>query len=197
MLWPVLVATHPREATWTRGERVTTRLRWLDDPQLPDDLILHDVVVRASTMCDVEGQPWGQLVKAGDLVAVRQGDHRDGEVRLDGCLGFDAHLGLFGELPATVGVVRRVRLVHDLYDRGTDGWIRRLGNLRLTDVPDASAERLCDDPSLVEPPPLGRPPNPGTMQFLSPEQYFRSNRDRLPAQQWQASGFLVDLDVTS
>ena len=197
MLWPVLLNTHPREATWSLGERVTTRLRWLDDPQLPDDLILHDVVVRASALLDVEGQPWAQLLEAGDLVAVRQGDHRDGEVRLDGCLGFDAYLGLIGALPATVGVVRRVRLVQDLYDRGTNEWVRRPGNMRLNDVPHASPQGLCDDPSLVEALPPERPPEPGTMQFLSPEQYFTRNRDRLPAQQWQARGFLVDLDITS
>ncbi|WP_030443572.1 hypothetical protein [Actinoplanes subtropicus] len=120
MLWPVLLNTHPREATWSVGERVTTRLRWLDDPQLPDDLKLRHIVVRARTLLDVDGRPWAQLLQAGDMVAVRQGDHRDGEVRLDGCLGFDAYLELIGELPATAGVVRRVRLVHDLYDRGTD-----------------------------------------------------------------------------
>jgi hypothetical protein len=197
MLWPVLLNTHPREATWALGERVTTRLRWLDDPELPDDLVLHQVVVRVSALLDVGGRPWAQLVEAGGLLAVREGDHRDGQVTLDGCLGFDAFLGLIGELPSSVGVVRRVRVVHDLYDRGADGWIRRPGDVRLTDVPDASPGRLRDDPSLVGPPlPDGYRPEPGTMRFLSPTQHFQMNRDRLPAQQWQARGFLVDLDIT-
>jgi hypothetical protein len=197
MLWPVLLTTHPREATWSLGERVTTRLRWLDDPELADDLVLHQVVVRASTLFDVDGHPWAQLLEAGDLLAVREGDRQGGEVTLDGCLGFDAYLGLISELPATVGVVRRVRLVQDLYDRGTDGWIRRPGDMRLTDVPDAFPGRLCDDPSSVDPPlPDGHQPEPGTMRFLSPTQYFQMTRDRLPAQQWQARGFLVDLDIT-
>jgi hypothetical protein len=44
MLWPVLLNTHPREATWSLGERVTTRLRWLDHPELPDDLVLTGAV---------------------------------------------------------------------------------------------------------------------------------------------------------
>jgi hypothetical protein len=88
--------------------------------------------------------------------------------------------------------------VHDRYNRGTDGWIRRPGDVRLTDVPDASPGRLCDDPPLTGSPlPDGHYPEPGTMQFLSPEQYVQMARDRLPAQQWQARGFLVDLDVTS
>jgi len=196
MLWPVLLNTHPREATWSLGERVTTRLRWLDDPGLPDDLVLHQVVVRSNTLLDVDGRPWAQLIEAGDLFAVREGDHRDGEGTLDGCLGFDAYLGLIGELPSSVGVVRRVRVVHDLYDRGTDGWIRRPRDVRLTDVPDASPERLRDDPCFVDPPsPDGYHPDPDTVRFLSPTQYFQTNRDRLPAQKWQARGFLVDLDI--
>lgn len=189
MLWPVLLDSHPREATWSVGERITTRLRWLDEPRLPDDLVLHQVVVRAATLLDVDGDPWAQLIEAGDLVAVRQGDQRSGELRLDGCLGVDAYLRLIAELPATVGVVRRVRLLHD---RGADEWIRRPGAVRLTDVPDASPERLRDETCLVEPPPESR-----AMRFMSATEYFRVNRDRLPAQQWQARGFLVDLNITS
>jgi hypothetical protein len=99
MLRLVLLNTHPREATWSLGERVTTRLRWLDDPELPDDLVLHQVIVRASPLLDVDGHLWAQLLEAGDLLAVREGDHRDGAMVLDGCLGFDAYLGLIGYLP--------------------------------------------------------------------------------------------------
>ncbi|MEV6602439.1 hypothetical protein AB0M36_37160 [Actinoplanes sp. NPDC051346] len=33
------------------------------------------------------------------------------------------------------------------------------------------------------------------MQILSPEQYNALVRDQLPPEQWQARGFLVDLDV--
>ncbi|HEX8629706.1 MAG TPA: hypothetical protein VF755_16190 [Catenuloplanes sp.] len=195
MRWPVLLDTTPRDTTWFLGERVSTRLRWLDDPDLPDDLVLHRVPVRAGTLSNTHGQPWAQLIRAGDLLALREGDPWAGEVTLDGCLGFDAFLGLIGELPGTVGVVRRVRVVQDLHDRGTDGWIRRPGAVRLTDVPDASPERLIDDPSFVEPTPPDREPEPGTMRILSPEQYFQLVRDRLPAEQWQARGFLVDLHV--
>jgi hypothetical protein len=157
--------------------------------------VLRRVGVRASTLLDFDGQPWAQLIEAGDLLAVREGHHRAGDVALDGCLGFDAFLRLIGELPLTVGIVRRVRVVHDLHDRGTDGWIRRPGALRLTDVPDASPERLRDDPSLYVSHPPDWKPEPGTLMFLSPEEYFRLAYDRLPAEQWQARGFLVDLDV--
>lgn len=195
MIWPILLSADPRDTTWSLGDRVSTRLRWLDDPDLPDDLLLHQVALRASTLTDFHGQPWAQLVEAGDLLAVRQGDHRGGAVTLDGCLGFDAYLGLIGELPATVGIVRRVRVVHDLHDRGTDRWIRRPGHVRLTDVPDACPERLRDDPSFFDPAPPDWEPEPGTMQILSSEQYFQLVRDQLPAEQWQARGFLVDLDV--
>ena len=195
MLWPVLLNADPRDATWSLGERVSTRLRWLDNPELPDDLVLQEVVMRASTLINSHGQPWAQLLRAGDPLAVREGDHRAGDITLDGCLGFDAYLGIIGELPVTVGIVRRVRVVHELHDRGADGWIRRPGRLRLTDVSDPCAERLCDDPSFFKPTPPDWEPEPGPMQFLSPEQYFQLVRGRLPAEQWQACGFLVDLDV--
>ncbi|WP_433076892.1 hypothetical protein ACQP1P_33120 [Dactylosporangium sp. CA-052675] len=197
MLWPVLLNTHPREANWSLGERVTTRPRWLDDPEPPDDLVLHQVVVRASTLLDADGRPWAQLVQAGNLLAVRQGDDRRGELTLDGCLGFDGWLGLIGELPFTEGVVRRIRIMHDLYDRSTDGWIRRPGRVRLTEVPDTSPGRLCDGPSCIKALPAEGQPEPGTIQFVSPTQYFRMTRDQLPAQQWQTRGFLVDLEITS
>jgi hypothetical protein len=195
MLWPVLLDTTPRDTVWSLGERVSARLRWLDAPDLPDDLVLHRVVARAGTLLDLDGQPWTQLIDAGDLRAIRDGDPRPGDVTLDGCLGFDAFPGIIGELPVTVGVVRRVRVVHDLHDRGTSEWIRRPGAVRLTDVPDACPTRLRDEPSLHEPMPDDWEPEPGTVQLMSPEQYFQLVRDQLPVEQWQARGFLVDLDV--
>jgi hypothetical protein len=191
MLWPVVLDPHPRDAAWSVGERVTTRLRWLDDPQLPDDLVLREVVARAHPLLDVDGRPWAQVIEAGGLRAVREGDQRGGAVTLGGCLGVDAYLGLIDKLPATTGVVRRVRVLHDRYDRGLDGWTRGPGEVRLTDVPDAGPERLRDDRSDA-----GTPPEPGSVRFLSPEQHFQLSRDRLPAQRWAARGFLVDLDVT-
>ncbi|GAB1692749.1 hypothetical protein [Krasilnikovia sp. M28-CT-15] len=195
MLWPVLLDTTARDSMWSLGERVSTRLRWLDHPDLPDDVLLYRVPVRARTLRDVDGRPWAQLVEAGDLLAIREGDRCAGEVILDGCLGLDAFLGIIGELPDTVGTVRRVRVLQDLHDRGTDRWIRRPEAVRLIDVPDASPHRLIDEPSSFEPMHPDWEPEPGSMQILSPEQYFQMARDRLPAEQWQARGFLVDLDV--
>ncbi|MFB9236256.1 hypothetical protein ACFFWC_11970 [Plantactinospora siamensis] len=195
MPWPVLLDAHPRAATWSLGERVTTRLSWLDHPELPDDLVLRQVVFRVSPLQDADGRPWAQLITAGDLLAVRAGDHRGGEVALDGCLGVDAYLGLIGDLPATTGVVRRVRVVHDLCDLDTEGWVRRPGHVRLTDVPDASPGRLRTDTSGADPAPPEQERVPGGIRFLSPAQYAGRAGDRLTAPRWQPRGFLVDLDV--
>ncbi len=195
MLWPVLLNTDPLDTSWSLGERVSTRLRWLDDPDLPAELVLRPVGVRASTLIGADGQPWAQLVEAGGVRAVREGHSNAGDLRIGGCLGYDAFLRLIGELPVTLGIVRRVRVLHALHDRGIDGWIPRPGALRFTDVPDASPERLRDDPDLDEPHPPGWEPEPGTMVVLSAEEYFRLAYDGLPAEQWQARGFLVDLDV--
>ncbi|WP_436536226.1 hypothetical protein [Actinoplanes sp. HUAS TT8] len=191
MLWPVLLDTSPRDTVWSVGERISTRLRWLDDPDLPDDLMLRHVALRAGALLDVDGEPWAQLLEAGDLRAIRAGVYETGEVTLDGCLGFDAFLGMINELPATVGVVRRVRVVRDLHDRGADEWIRRPGAVRLTDVPDASPTRLSDEPM-----PDDQDPDPGTVQIMSPEEYFQLAYDQLPEEQWQARGFLVDLELS-
>ncbi|WP_328475245.1 hypothetical protein OHA21_18205 [Actinoplanes sp. NBC_00393] len=192
MLWPVLLDSSPRDTVWSLGERVSTRLRWLDEPDLSDDLVLHRTPVRTSALRDCHGEPWAQLVESGDLRAVREGDQSACEITLSGCLGFDAFLGIIGELPVTVGIVRRVRLVQDLHERGADQWMRRPGGVRLIDVPDAGPQRLIDDPSLFEPMPPDWEPEPGTVQFMSPEQHFRMVRDK---EQWQARGFLVDLEV--
>ncbi len=194
-LWPVLLDTHPRDTVWSLGERVSTRLRWLDNPDLPDDVVLRQIPARAGTLVDSHGRPWAQLIRIGDVLAVREGDHRAGEVTLGGCLGVDAYLGLVGDVPVTVGVVRRVQVVHDLHDLGAGGWVRRPGAVRLTEVPDAGPERLRDEPSLVEAVSPDRIPEAGTMRIVSPKQYVRMFRDQLPAEQWQARGFLVDLEV--
>lgn len=210
MLWPVLLDAHPRDTAWSLGERVSTRLRWLDAPDLPADLIVRQVGVRASALPGADGRPWAQLVEAGGLVAFREGHQAAGHLVLDGCLGFDAFLPLIDGLPATVGTVRRVRMLHELHDRSPGGWIRRGGAPRLTDVPDAAPERLRDEPSpfdasdraahdALDGAPLGsapRDPASGAMVVLSPEEYLRLAYDRLPARQWQARGFLVDLETT-
>ncbi|OJF14950.1 hypothetical protein [Couchioplanes caeruleus] len=197
MLWPVMLLNGccPPDTIWALGERVETRLSWLEDPDLPADLVLHQVTVRAGTWLNANGQPWAQMIEAGDLRALRQGDHRSGDLVLDGCLIVDAYPALTGYLPLTAGVVRRVRLIQDLHEQGTDDWVRRPGGVRLIDVPDAGPDRFRDDPDLSEPTPPDWEPDPDTMRIFSPEQYYALARDRLPAEQWQARGFLIDLDV--
>lgn len=195
MLWPVLLNADPLAASWSLGERVSTRLRWLDHPDLPADLALRQVGVRASMLTGADGQPWAQLIEAGGLRAVRDGHHGAGHLTVDGCPGYDDFLRLIGELPVTVGIVRRVRVLHALHDRGTDGWIPRPGTLRFTDVPDASPERLRDDPDLDEPQAPQCEHEPGSMVWLSADEYYRLAYHQLPAEQWQGQGFLVDLDV--
>ncbi|GGQ67862.1 hypothetical protein [Couchioplanes azureus] len=197
MLWPVLLlggCCHP-DTIWCPGERVETRLHWVDDPDLPAELVLHQVGVRAGTWLDADRKPWAQMIEAGDLRALRQGDHRAGDLVLDGCLMVDAYPVLTGDLPLTAGVVRRVRVVQDLHEQGAEYWVRRPGGVRLIDVPDADPDHLRDDPDLCEPTPSDWEPDPEKLRIFSPEQYYALVRDQLPAEQWQARGFLVDLDV--
>jgi hypothetical protein len=192
VLWPVLLDAHPRDTTWSLGEQVSTRLRWLDTPDLPAELVVRQVGVRASALPGADGRPWAQLVEAGGLAAVREGHRAAGHLALDGCLGCDAFLPLIDGLPATVGTVRRVRVLHELHDRSPGGWVRRGCAPRMTDVPDAAPERLRDDPAPFD----ALDGEPGRMVILSPEEHFRLAYDRLPARQWQARGFLVDLETT-
>src|SRR3954447_9671085 len=99
MLWPVLLGTEPRDTAWSLGERVSARLRWLDAPELPDDVLLHRVAARASALIDAHGRPWAQLVETGGLRAIRESHLAAGHITLDGCLGFDAFLRVLGDLP--------------------------------------------------------------------------------------------------
>lgn len=188
--WPVWLGSTPLDPPWSVGDRVVTRLRWCDDPDLPDHLALRKVRVRATVLRGADEQPWAHLVEADGLVAVRSGHHTSGEITISGCLSYDDLLRIVGDMPSTTGVVRRIRVVSYLYDRGADGWVRRPDAPRLTDVPDASPARLSDGP-----PPEARAPSTGSFVFLSPEQHFQLARDRLPPQQWQAHGFLIDLEV--
>ncbi|MFI5493468.1 hypothetical protein [Actinoplanes sp. NPDC051859] len=113
------------------------------------------------------------------------------DVTPEGRLGEAHFMAVLGTSPVTEGVVRRVRLVQDLHDRGTEEWVRRPGETRLIDLPDAGPGGLRDDPQLDEDPDLD------SLEIFSPEEYFRLVRDRLPEQQWQARGFLIDLEVSA
>ena len=174
---------------WLPGAAVSARLSWCDTPDLPGELLLRRAGLRATALIGGDGRPWAQLVRAGGLVAVRPGHRSAGAVLLDGCLTYEVYRQSAGWLPATTGTVRRVRAVLRLHDRGEDRWIPRPQATRVIDVPGTGPTHLHDDPAPED------EPVPGSMVLLSPEQYFAMSRERLPAQQWQALGFLVDLDV--
>ena len=101
-----MLRSDPRDTSWSLGERVSTRLRWLDRPGLPEDLVLRQVAVRASALLGADGRPWAQLVEAGALRAVRDGHLATGRLTLDGCLGFDAFLPLRCATPPDVPAAR-------------------------------------------------------------------------------------------
>jgi hypothetical protein len=190
VLWPVLLGSEPRLAPWSVGDLMTARLTWCDSPDLPDEMVLRDVDVHADVLRSVDGQPWAHLVRVGTVAAARAGRHEAGEVRISGCPAYDAYLQSNDQVPVTSGVVRRIRVVLRLHDRGVDRWIPRPGAVRVHDVPDTAANRLSDDR-----PTAATAPDPGTHVFLSPEQYFARDRDHLPPRQWQAHGFVVDVEV--
>lgn len=181
MLWPILLVSAPIETPWSLGDQIATRLRWCDAPNLPGDVVMHQVRACATVLIGGDGQPWAQLIEAGALVAARPGRGQTGEITISGCAGYDVYLQSVDQVPATVGIVRRLRVIMDLHDRGSDRWIPRPGALRMIDVPDASPTRLRDDPSLDDRAPPDYQPAPGSLQLLSPEQYFARFRDRLPA----------------
>jgi hypothetical protein len=184
----VLLGSEPMATPWSVGDLVAARLRWCDNPNLPDDMVMRDVDMRAEVLRDGDGRPWADVVRAGAIAAARPGRKEAGEVRISGCLAYDAFLQSTDQVPVTSGVVRRVRVVLTLHDRGTHGWVPRAGAVRLREVPDTAVEGLRG-----EPPPTATAP--GVLAFLSPEQYFDRYRDQLPARQWQARGFVVDLAV--
>ncbi|MGI8578266.1 MAG: hypothetical protein ACR2KG_10215 [Nocardioidaceae bacterium] len=90
-----------------------------------------------------------------------------------------------GGLLPTVGVVREVRAIAELHDRGSDRWVRRPGVVRTRVVPDTSVEHLRDEP----------PRATGNLRFVAEGEYLREFGHLLPAQQWKAVGFLVKLEV--
>ena len=190
--WPVLVGTVPMADPWSVGDQVSVPLRWRDDPDLPDDLQLRGIPFHADVLTDEDG-PWAQLLSAGGVTAVRTGQVRTGAVRLSGCLEYD-QLSQWEQIPRTTGTVRRVRVVQNLYDRGPDRWVPVPGVRRLPDVAATAPQFLRDDPPGPEADP-DEEPDPATLRFMSMAEYFALARDHLPPQQWQATGFLADLEV--
>ncbi len=195
MLLPVLVDPVPMTDSWVVGVPVAPRLTWCDAPALPDDVVLHNVPMRAEPVHGPGGQPWGQLLKAGGLTAARVGHVEAGQVTLSGCLRYDGYFQASPQVPTTRGVVRRIQVVQDLHDRDAERWIRRPGATRMIDAPDTSAERLGDDPSFTDPELDDTTSEPQSFVMLSPEQYLRRYGHLLPAEQWQARGFLVTLEL--
>jgi hypothetical protein len=143
VLWPVFVDRAPIAESWHVGDSVSISLRWCDSPDLPDDVVVRDVVMHARPCHGRDGRPWGQLLRTGTLAAARPGQHEAGEVMVSGCLYHDRGLAAaVGGMPSTSGEIRRIRVVMDLHDRGADRWIRRPGATRIRDVPDTSPEHL-------------------------------------------------------
>ena len=73
MLWPVLLGSEPMATPWSVGDLVTARLRWCDSPNLPDDMVMRDVDMRAEVLRDGDGRPRAQVVRAGAIAAARPG----------------------------------------------------------------------------------------------------------------------------
>lgn len=158
------------------------RLSWCDAPGLPAEVAVRDVPASARFLRTPDGEPWAQVVSSGDFAAVRL--TWDGEnVLLNGCATIDAYLMNQPDVPPTAGIVRRIRLVEHLCDKGETGWVRRPGSTRLTDVTSTGS---------AESPP---PPPDGKLVFLSAEQHFALAGDTLPDQQWQPDGHVIELEV--
>jgi hypothetical protein len=197
MRWPVFVGTEPMVDVWSVGQAVSAALRWCDAPDLPDDLTVRDVAARARVLYGADRRPIGQLLTVAGITAARTGRADTGLIRVSGCLSVDRHFHpVDGQLPPTVGVVRQIRVVLHLHDRGAESWIRRPGATRTVEVPDTSTGRLRDDPDLTCRLPDGEVPEPGSLVLLSTAEYLRRHGHRLPAHQWQARGFLVHLEAT-
>ena len=99
----MFVDGEPLTEVWSVGSHASVRLTWCDSPELPDDLVVHDVVMQARLYHGLYGQPHGQLVNAGTLTAARPGHYETGEVTLSGCLYHDRRFHLAGgPLPAGV-----------------------------------------------------------------------------------------------
>ncbi len=178
---------------WFVGRHVSPRLTWDDSPALPEHLVLRDVAMRAEPLHGRDGRPWGQLLSTGGLTAARVGQVEAGGVTVSGCLSYDGYFQSSRQVPTTPCVVRGIRVVSDLHDRGPDRWIRRPGATRLIDVPTTSGEHLSDDPPLMDAAPDGWTAEPDAAMWLSQEQYLREYGHLFPAEQWQARGFLVAL----
>lgn len=183
--WPVLLGDEPMREPWVVGGVVAARLVWCDRPELPDGIALRDLVVRTRPL----PHHAGQLLSAGGWTAARTG-HGDvgegleasevGQVTVSGCLRHDPY---FATVEPTPGVVRRLRRILRLYDRGPQDWIPRPGAVRTVDVPDtAPPNRPSEAPT-------------GPVRFISPEEQVREFGDRLPPQEWRQRGFLVDLEM--
>jgi hypothetical protein len=165
MRWPVLTGSAP-VGVWSIGDRVMVRLSWCDAPGLPAEVAVRDVPASARFLRTPDGEPWAQVVSSGDFAAVRLTWDGD-DVLVSGCATIDAYLMNQPDVPLTAGIVRRIRLVEHLRDKGETGWVRRPGSTRLTDVTSTGS---------AESPP---PPPDGKLVLLSAEQHFALARDTL------------------
>lgn len=195
MLWPVLVVPWALDRRWRVGDEVAVTLDWRDvgKADVLDGLALHDVELEVAALPVPEGWPAWQLLSAGGFRAVRRIEDGQpfGRHRFSGLACYEP---LARHDPATTGLVRRLQVVHRLHDRMASSWRPVAGALRTVEVEEAVPELLAEDPPLTRERPSEEPPQ-GPLRFMTEEQYLREHGDRLPRQQWQAVGFLAQLEV--
>lgn len=193
MLWPVLLVPWALDRSWRVGDEVTVTLDWRDAGEGFDELALHEVELEVGPLPLPEGWPPWQLLSSGGFRAVRRVEDGQafGRHRFSGLAVYEP---LARRDPATTGVVRRLQVVHRLHDRMETSWRPVPEALRVVDVEEAAPALLSEDPPLMRHPPSEERP-PGPLRFMTQEQYLREAGHLLPRQQWQAVGFLVQLDV--
>lgn len=195
MLWPVLVDPEPLAHPWRVGDRVTVTLDWwdADDPDDLGQLALHDVELEVAPLPLPPGWPTWQLLSSGGFRAVRRTEDGlpTGRHRFSGLAYYERRAR---SDEAITGVVRRLQVVHRLHDRLESSWRPVPGALRIADTEETAPSLLRRDPSPMTERPTGERP-PGPLRFMTQQQYLREHGDRLPPQQWQAVGFLAQLEV--
>lgn len=112
---PILLGSVPIETPWSLGDEIATLLRWCDAPDLPGDVVMHQVRAHATVLISGDGRAWAQSWQPARAGADRQ-DH---DQRVCGL----RRLSAVGRPGARHGRdCPRLRAIMDLHDRAaTDG----------------------------------------------------------------------------